>query len=432
MIGKKVRVFWPVDNSWYTGTVRKYDAKTGEHQLQYPDGEYEWVKIGEIRAKSDGNEDSPLTPHVHNEARDLPPPPEVDRAGKWPTEMRAPPYYGSPGGGGYPPPSAYSLPPYVAGGVQPSSYMYPPPYGSYSGYSVTPGEKGVPDSRTGRKSGPKPWTKEEDALLLRLAHTMQWPIKWTIVAQNFVDRTGKQCRERYVNHLNPRLKTSDWTPVEDAQIFHLYNTIGSHWAKMSKVIPGRTDNGIKNRFHNIRRQYEREDKHRMRLSSAKDFPNELRLDRLRKFPDHMVGRSAELWDMKSAVGVLAAQSVTGVHVSRANDRFGPFREAAAGDVCVRCGLLVPSLHCGTELCTKTGWCQSCARVPPNVSGNLLRECLNLRREKNQKLRDIIETWVDYFIPDAENAWPYKEEEENKAENNPESPEVDAAVKAEDE
>jgi hypothetical protein len=58
--------------------------------------------------------------------------------------------------------------------------------------------------------------------------------------------------------------------------------------------------------------------------------------------------------------------------------------------------------------------------------------LNLRREKNQKLRDIIETWVDYFIPDAENAWPYKEEEENKAENNPESPEVDAAVKAEDE
>jgi hypothetical protein len=72
---------------------------------------------------------------------------------------------------------------------------------------------------------------------------MRMPMKWSVVAQSMADRTGKQCRERYVNHLNPRLKTCDWSPQEDATVFHLYSTGGSHWAKMAKMIPGRTDNG---------------------------------------------------------------------------------------------------------------------------------------------------------------------------------------------
>ena len=45
MIGKKVRVFWPVDNSWYTGVVLQYDANTGEHLLKYDDEDTEWVKV---------------------------------------------------------------------------------------------------------------------------------------------------------------------------------------------------------------------------------------------------------------------------------------------------------------------------------------------------------------------------------------------------
>ena len=45
MIGKKVRVFWPVDNSWYTGIVLQHDASTGEHLLKYEDEDTEWVKV---------------------------------------------------------------------------------------------------------------------------------------------------------------------------------------------------------------------------------------------------------------------------------------------------------------------------------------------------------------------------------------------------
>ena len=46
MIGKKVRVFWPVDSSWYTGIVLQHDPATGEHLLKYDDEDTEWVKVG--------------------------------------------------------------------------------------------------------------------------------------------------------------------------------------------------------------------------------------------------------------------------------------------------------------------------------------------------------------------------------------------------
>lgn len=302
--------------------------------------------------------------------------------------MAPSPYGGPPYG--YPP--VMNMPPGLVGSEDPHHHPHPsksPPEPSSSPTSMT-------GSVSKRKAGPKAWTKEEDAKLLSIVQSMRMPMKWSIVAQSLPDRTGKQCRERYVNHLNPRLKVTDWSPVEDATIFYFYNISGSHWAKMSRGIPGRTDNGIKNRFHNLRRQLEREDEHRLRLSTAENFPEEIRLDRIRDFPLKLQGKAAELWDMKNGIGVLAAQSVLGGSISRNSSRFGPFRKAKDGDVCVRCGMLMPSLHTGTELCTKSGWCQSCTRIPPHICCNLLRECLNLRREQDTKVRDVVESWEELF------------------------------------
>jgi len=249
---------------------------------------------------------------------------------------------------------------------------------------------------TKRKSGPKTWTKEEDAILLNMVQSMRMPMKWSVVAQSMPERTGKQCRERYVNHLNPRLKMADWSPNEDATIFHLYNTNGSQWAKMAKMIPGRTDNGIKNRFHNLRRQLEREDEHRMKLSKPHDFPDEIRMERLREFPEKLRGKSDLLWDMCDGIGVLAAQSVLGAGMATRDTvkkKFGPFRQADwKGEQCSRCGLFVPSIQCGTEICDKTLWCESCTRIPPHLSGNLLRECLNLRRSQVKEVDKIASAW----------------------------------------
>jgi hypothetical protein len=218
--------------------------------------------------------------------------------------------------------------------------------------------------------------------------------------------------------LNPRLKTTDWNTLEDAMVFHLYNSMGSHWAKMSKIIPGRTDNGIKNRFHNLRRQYEREDEHRLRLSTIHEFKDAIRLDRLRKFPEKMEGKTNKLWDIHSGIGILAAQSVIGGSIlGRSKNKFGPFRKAEDGEVCVRCALVMPSLQTSDEVCDKSGWCLTCTRVPAHLSTNLLRECNNIRREQRADLRQVIESWEEFFA---------KEEGSDAQEDTEEKPESEVA------
>lgn len=66
-------------------------------------------------------------------------------------------------------------------------------------------------------------------------------------------RSGKQCRERYMNHLDPHMKKTAWTPEEDHVIKDLFSKLGTRWSLYMPSLPGRSDNSIKNRFHVIRK-----------------------------------------------------------------------------------------------------------------------------------------------------------------------------------
>ena len=98
-----------------------------------------------------------------------------------------------------------------------------------------------------------PWSIEEDRKLIQWVKK-EGPCKWTTCAEFIKGRSGKQCRERWLNTLNPNVKKGAWEVEEDYLIFNLYNKFGSQWSKISLHMPTRTENSIKNRFYSTLRR----------------------------------------------------------------------------------------------------------------------------------------------------------------------------------
>lgn len=98
-----------------------------------------------------------------------------------------------------------------------------------------------------------PWTPDEDQKLLAWVK-QEGPGKWAQASNLIPGRSGKQCRERWFNNLNPDVKKGNWSVIEDELIFKLYQKYGSSWSKIAKYIPGRTENSIKNRFYSTLRK----------------------------------------------------------------------------------------------------------------------------------------------------------------------------------
>ncbi|KAL5704703.1 Transcription factor myb3 [Ranunculus cassubicifolius] len=101
------------------------------------------------------------------------------------------------------------------------------------------------------------WTPIEDMKLKNYitAHSHgKW--KWRdIPTLAGLNRCHKSCRLRWMNYLRPGLVKGNITEEEENLIMRLHNLVGNRWAIISRRLPGRTDNEIKNFwFTHLRRR----------------------------------------------------------------------------------------------------------------------------------------------------------------------------------
>ena len=100
-----------------------------------------------------------------------------------------------------------------------------------------------------------PWTGVEDAVIIK--SISEGLTKWSEIAERIPGRIGKQCRERWFNHLDPRIKKGPWNEEEDRILIEAQAKLGNRWCEIAKMLPGRSENNVKNRWNSaMRRRYQ--------------------------------------------------------------------------------------------------------------------------------------------------------------------------------
>ncbi|CAL4934873.1 unnamed protein product [Urochloa decumbens] len=166
-----------------------------------------------------------------------------------------------------------SMPPFAGGNmVQPGGgYLAPAGYGSvvpnllhaaWDGGAGGQQQQQQPGGAAGnggilmRPAPPHrgPWTEEEDATLKAMVD-VYGERKWAVVSKHLPGRIGKQCRERWTNHLRPSIdkaKTS-WTEADDELLITAHKVFGNRWSLIAKELDGRSENSVKNHWNATKR-----------------------------------------------------------------------------------------------------------------------------------------------------------------------------------
>ncbi|CAD8146516.1 unnamed protein product [Paramecium octaurelia] len=107
-----------------------------------------------------------------------------------------------------------------------------------------------------------PWTEEEDQLLQQVHEEFSRlgkENKWSQIAReiykrspNKIFRQPKQCRERWINRLDPNICNEPWSKQQEIDLLKTILIRGKKWSELSALYGRvRTENSLKNKYNSL-------------------------------------------------------------------------------------------------------------------------------------------------------------------------------------
>mmetsp|Transcript_10347 Transcript_10347/g.11884 ORF Transcript_10347/g.11884 Transcript_10347/m.11884 type:complete len:452 (+) Transcript_10347:108-1463(+) len=134
-----------------------------------------------------------------------------------------------------------------------------------------------------RVSNPKlkkgKWSKEEDdqlrqAVRDQLANSEgNQNIRWHEIMKKVPTRSGKQCRERWLNYLSPSVeRRKEWTREEETLLLKLAGKYPRKWAQIARAMEGRTENMVKVKYNSLVNKSKSKTKVKVKVKSKTKAP----------------------------------------------------------------------------------------------------------------------------------------------------------------